>query len=219
MMDRALNRPVRPFITIIGGAKISDKISVLEHIMGKVDTLLIGGGMASNFIRAMDYGVGDSLIEPDRVGLARELLERARQQGTDLLLPEDVVVGDSFTAEARSQTVAISGIPDGWRVMDIGPRTIEQFEARLRGAKTVIWNGPMGVFEYPRFSQGTKAMANTLAALEATTIIGGGSTAEAVVEMGLSDRMTHVSTGGGASLEFLEGKTLPGVAVLQDREG
>ena len=218
VMGKALDEPDRPFAALIGGAKIGDKIGVLEYILDKVDSLLIAGGMSSTFLKALKYDVGQSSVKEDKMGLAQWLMERAAEKGVHLLLPTDVVVADKFSANARSRTVPVTEVPSGWYVMDIGPRTIELFEAKLRKSKTIIWNGPVGVFEFPKFSKGTDAIANLLAGLDATTIIGGGSTAEAVEEMGLADKMTHVSTGGGASLKFLEGKTLPGVAVLQDKE-
>ena len=218
IMDKALNDPVRPFAAIIGGAKISSKIGVLEYILERVDSLLIAGGMGSTFLKALKLDVGQSSIDKDKVGLAQWLMEKAAKKGVHLLLPSDVVVADRYAPNARTKTVPITGVPSGWYVMDIGPQTIELFAAKLRKCKTIIWNGPVGVFEFPKFSKGTEAIANLLAGLDATTIIGGGSTAEAVEEMGLVDKITHVSTGGGASLKFLEGKTLPGVAVLQDKE-
>lgn len=218
VMDKALNDPVRPFAAIIGGAKISSKIGVLEYILERVDSLLIAGGMGSTFLKALKLDVGQSSIDKDKVGLAQWLMEKAAKKGVHLLLPSDVVVADRYAPNARTKTVPITGVPSGWYVMDIGPQTIELFAAKLRKCKTIIWNGPVGVFEFPKFSKGTEAIANLLAGLDATTIIGGGSTAEAVEEMGLVDKITHVSTGGGASLKFLEGKTLPGVAVLQDKE-
>jgi 3-phosphoglycerate kinase len=218
IMDKALNDPERPFTALIGGAKISSKIGVLEYILDKVDSLLIAGGMSSTFLRALKYDVGQSSVKEDKVSLAHLLMEKAAEKGVHLLLPSDVVVADRFASDARSRTVPVDNVPASWYVMDIGPRTIELFEAKLRKSKTIIWNGPVGVFEFPKFSKGTEAMANLLAGLDATTIIGGGSTAEAVVKMGLADKITHVSTGGGASLKFLEGKTLPGVAALQDKE-
>jgi len=218
IMDKALNNPARPFTAIIGGAKISDKIGVLEYIVEKVDSLLIAGGMGSIFLKALTYDVGQSKIERDKIGLAQSLIEKATKKGVHLLLPTDVVVADKFEPGARSRTVHIAEVPSSWYVMDIGPQTIELFEAKLRKSKTVIWNGPVGVFEFPKFAKGTEAIANVLASLDATTIIGGGSTAEAMEKLGLVDKMTHVSTGGGASLKFLEGKTLPGVAVLLDKE-
>ncbi len=218
VMYKALNDPVRPFAAIIGGAKINSKIGVLEYILDKVDSLLIAGGMSSTFLRALKYDVGQSSVKEDKVSLAQSLMEKAAEKGVHLLLPSDVVVADRFASDARSRTVPVDNVPASWYVMDIGPRTIELFEAKLRKSKTIIWNGPVGVFEFPKFSKGTEAMANLLAGLDATTIIGGGSTAEAVVERGLAGKITHVSTGGGASLKFMEGKTLPGVVVLQDKE-
>lgn len=218
IMGKALDEPARPFAALIGGAKISDKIGVLEHVLERVDSLLIAGGLGSTFLKALKYGVGRSSVEEDKLGLAQWLVEKAAKKGVHLLLPNDVVVAEKFDAEARSRTVPITEVPSGWYVMDIGPRTVDLFEAKLRKCKTIIWNGPVGVFEFPKFRKGTSAIATLLAGLDATTIIGGGSTAEAVEEMGLVDRMSHVSTGGGASLKFLEGKPLPGVAVLLDKE-
>jgi len=218
IMGKALNEPDRPFAAIVGGAKINSKIGVLEYILEKVDSLLIAGGMSSTFLKVLKLDVGQSSVKEDRLGLAQWLMEKAAEKGVHLLLPSDVVVADKFAPNARFRTVPVDNVPASWYVMDIGPHTIELFEAKLRKCKTIIWNGPVGVFEFPKFSKGTQAIANLLAGLDATTIIGGGSTAEAVEEMGLTDKMTHVSTGGGASLKFLEGKTLPGVAVLQDKE-
>jgi len=218
IMGKALDEPVRPFAAIIGGAKISDKIGVLEHILERVDSLLIGGGLGATFLKALKHDVGRSPIEENKLDLAQWLVEKAAEKGVHLLLPTDVVVAERFDAGARSKIVSVTEVPSGWYVMDIGPRTTELFEAKLRKSKTIIWNGPVGVFEFDKFSKGTSAIANLLAGLDATTIIGGGSTAEVVEEMGLANRMSHVSTGGGASLKFLEGKTLPGVAVLLDKE-
>ena len=217
-MSKALDEPERPVAALIGGAKISDKIGVLEHLMERVDSLLIAGGMGSTFLKALKYGVGQSTVEENKLRLAQWLVEKAAERGVHLLLPADVVVADRFASNARSKVVSITDVPSGWYVMDIGPRTIELFEAKLRKCKTIIWNGPVGVFEFSKFAKGTEALAYLLSGLDATTIIGGGSTAEAVQEMGLADKMTHVSTGGGASLKILEGKTLPGVAVLLDKE-
>ena len=217
-MSKALEGPERPVAAIIGGAKISDKIGVLEHLMERVDSLLIAGGMGSTFLKALKYGVGQSAVEENKLGLAQWLVEKAAERGVHLLLPADVVVADRFASDARSKVVSITDVPSGWYVMDIGPKTIELFEAKMRKCKTIIWNGPVGVFEFPKFAKGTEALAYLLAGLDATTIIGGGSTAEAVQKLGLVDKMTHVSTGGGASLKILEGKTLPGVAVLLDKE-
>jgi 3-phosphoglycerate kinase len=217
VMGKALTNPTRPFASIIGGAKISDKIGVLDNILEKVDILLIGGGMVATFLKAMSYEVGKSSVEEDKLDLARKLMDKAKSKGVKLLLPVDVVVADKSAADAKSKTVAIDKVPADWFIMDIGHKTIDLFEEELKKCKTIIWNGPMGVFEYPKFSRGTASIAKTLAGAKATTIIGGGSTAEAVEEMGLAEKITHVSTGGGASLEFLEGKTLPGVAALQDK--
>jgi len=212
----ALTDPAHPFASIVGGAKVSDKIELLDNILGMVDVLLIGGGMCSTFLKAQGMSVGQSKVEDDKLDLVRELTEKAN---TKLVLPTDVVVSDSFSAGVPHQVVPVSKIPDGSYVMDIGPQTVDVFAGEIAPCKTVVWNGPMGVFEYPEFRSGTEAVARQLARLEATTVIGGGSTAEAVEQLGLSDKMSHVSTGGGAALEFLEGKTLPGVAALQDRNG
>ena len=211
----ALAAPRRPFVAILGGAKISDKIGVVENLLDRVDALLIGGGMANTFLKAKGHDVAESLVEDDSLGIARDLLERA---GHKLTLPVDVTVADRFEADAFSQVVAVDSVPHGWRILDIGPRTLELFHERLVGAHTIVWNGPMGVFEFPRFAKGTEALARMVAVLpEATTIIGGGDSAAAVKRSGLADKMSHISTGGGASLKFLEGKTLPGVAALLDR--
>ncbi|MGQ9554929.1 MAG: phosphoglycerate kinase [Anaerolineae bacterium] len=213
-LGRALADPTRPFVAILGGAKVSDKIAVINNLMGKVDRLLVGGGMANTFLKAQGLFLGDSLVEDDVLDVARSLLQQA---GSKLMLPVDVVVADAFDASARSRVVAASAVPLGWRVLDIGPRTVEQYAGQLRPAKTVVWNGPMGVFEFPKFAQGTIAIAKALAELDAVTIIGGGDSAAAVEAAGVADKMTHISTGGGASLEFLEGKVLPGVAALLDK--
>jgi phosphoglycerate kinase len=218
VMGKALNDPVRPLVAILGGAKISDKISVLENILEKVDSLLIAGGMCATFLKALKYDIGGSAVEEDKLELAHRLMEKATERGVQLLLPSEIVVADRFAADAESKTVSVTNIPSGWYIMDIGPQTIGLFEAKLRKSKTIIWNGPVGVFEYSKFDKGTQAIAKVLANLDAITIIGGGSTAEAVEEMGLAGKMTHVSTGGGASLKFLEGKTLPGIAVLENKE-
>jgi phosphoglycerate kinase len=211
-LGKALAAPERPFVAILGGAKISDKIGVIENLLGQVDALLIGGGMANTFLKADGYDVADSLVEDGSLDTARGLLARGAAK---LALPVDVVVADKFEADAFSQVVAVAQVPPGWRILDIGPRTLELFGEKLDGAHTVVWNGPMGVFEFPKFAKGTEAVARMLAALPgATTIIGGGDSAAAVQQAGLADKMSHISTGGGASLEFLEGKTLPGVAAL-----
>jgi phosphoglycerate kinase len=213
-LGKATSDPERPFVAILGGAKISDKIGVIESLLARCDRLLIGGGMANTFFKAMGFEVGDSLVEEDAVGTAKSLLEKA---GSQLVLPVDVVVADAFDNDANSKIVAPNELTPGWRILDIGPKTVQTFESALGGAKTVVWNGPMGVFEMPAFAKGTFAVAEALAKLDATTIIGGGDSAAAVKQAGLADKMSHVSTGGGASLEFLEGKTLPGVAALADK--
>jgi phosphoglycerate kinase len=218
-MDKALNNPDRPFTALIGGAKISDKIGVLENILDKVDSLLIAGGMGSTFLKSLKYEVGQSLVEEEKIGLAQKLIDTAAEKGVHLLLPSDVVVANKFAAEAKFRTVSIKDVPQGWYVMDIGPKTIKQFAAKLRKSRTVVWNGPVGVFEFPPFRTGTQAIAEVLASMSATTIVGGGSTAEVVQEMGLVHKLTYVSTGGGASLKFLEGKPLPGVEALLDKKG
>lgn len=217
IMDKALNNPARPFAVIVGGAKVSDKMSLLENMLDKVNNLLIAGGMGATFLKSLKYNMGESLVEEEKVGLAQQLVDKAAAKGVHLLLPTDVVVANKFDAKAKSKTVSINNVPSGWYVMDIGPKTIELFEAKLRKCKTIIWNGPVGVFEFPKFREGTSAIAKMLAGLDATTIIGGGSTAEAVEELGLVHKVTHVSTGGGASLRLLEGKLLPGVAALLDK--
>ncbi|MCH8061646.1 MAG: phosphoglycerate kinase [Chloroflexi bacterium] len=218
MLGDALDNPLRPFAAILGGAKVSDKIAVLENLAGRVDTLIVGGGMAATFLKAQGLNVGDSLVEDDRLEFASDLIETAKETALGLLLPTDVVIADEFSEKANHETVRVSDIPQGWRVMDIGPETAAAYAEALMQSKTVIWNGPMGVFEWEPYAQGTIRLAKTLASLDATTVVGGGSTAEAVQSLGLAERMTHVSTGGGASLEFMEGRELPGVAALMDRD-
>ncbi len=212
-----LENPIHPFASLLGGAKVSDKVAMLENIMDKVDFMLIGGGMAATFLKAKSYEVGQSLIEKESLDTAAELIEKANDNGVRLLLPVDVVVADELSPEAKVEAVSIENIPKDRRIVDIGRQTIEDFSQKLRGCKTVFWNGPLGIYEIPRFAEGTKSMARLLANLEAATIIGGGSTAEVVNEMGLADKMTFVSTGGGASLRFLGGETLPGVEALLDK--
>jgi phosphoglycerate kinase len=212
-LSQATENPVHPYIAILGGAKISDKIGVIESLLRQCDRLLIGGGMANTFFKALGFEVGDSLVEEDAVSTAQSLLEDA---GGQLVLPVDVVIADAFDNDANSQVVAPNEVSAGWRILDIGPKTISTFESALGGAKTVVWNGPLGVFEMPNFARGTFAVAELLARVDATTIIGGGDSAAAVKQAGLADKMAHVSTGGGASLEFLEGKVLPGVAALMN---
>ncbi len=217
----ALTNPQRPFVTVIGGAKISDKIGVIENLLSKVDALLIGGGMANTFLLAQGLNVGDSLVEPESVEVARQLIARAGERGARLLLPVDVVIADAFSADAQWRVVDAREIPAGWRALDIGPQTVELYSAEIRAARTVIWNGPMGVFELEPFAAGTRAIAQAMAdaaAQGAITIVGGGDSVAAVEQAGLADKMSHVSTGGGASLELLEGRVLPGVAALQDAE-
>ncbi len=213
----ALDNPGRPFAAIIGGAKVSDKISVIENLLKKVDILIIGGGMANTFLAAQGYEMGKSLVEADKIGLAGELIERANQVGVKLLLPIDAVIADRFAADADQRTVKVDSIGAEWMVMDIGPRTAENFAAALAGVKTVVWNGPMGVFEMAEFAQGTQAMAEAIAKTDAVSIVGGGDSVAALKKTGLADRISHISTGGGASLEFLEGKILPGIAALADK--
>jgi len=212
-----LESPERPLAAVSGGAKVSDKLALMEHMAEQVDVMIVGGGMCATFFKARGYEIGDSLLEPDMLEAAAGIERRAAERGVSLLLPEDVVVADGVAADACAKTVAATEIEPGWMVLDIGPRALASFGAALRPCRTVVWNGPMGVFEMPRFAAGTKGMAEIVAGLDATTVLGGGSTAQAVYELGLADRVTHVSTGGGASLELLEGKTLPGVAALPDR--
>ncbi|MGM9614817.1 MAG: phosphoglycerate kinase [Oscillospiraceae bacterium] len=217
IMGKALEDPARPFVAILGGAKVSDKIAVIENLLNKVDKIIIGGGMAYTFIKAQGYEVGDSLLEADKVEFAKEMIERAKAKGVAFLLPVDTVVGDHFAADAEAKTVAIDGMEPGWMGLDIGEKTIELYENAIAGAGTVVWNGPMGVFEFDRFAEGTRAVARAVAASGAVSIVGGGDSAAAVEQLGFADQITHISTGGGASLEFLEGKQLPGVVCLQDQ--
>ena len=213
-LGRALADPARPFIAVLGGAKVSDKIKVIHNLLGKVDSLLIGGGMANTFLKAEGKAVGESLVENDKLAEARTLL---RDGASKLILPVDAVVADRLDAGAQTRTVPVDAVPAGWRILDIGPETAERFMQHLSTAQTVVWNGPMGVFELAPFAAGTFAIARVLAQLSgATTIIGGGDSAAAVEQAGVAQQMTHISTGGGASLEFLEGKELPGVAALQE---
>jgi len=216
-LGESLNNPERPFVAILGGAKVSDKIGVIDSLLEKVDTLMIGGGMAYTFFKAQGYGVGGSLCEPDKCDLALSLMEKAKAKGVKLLLPVDTKIGKEFKPDTESKTVAWTEIPDEWEGFDIGEKTIEMFKEELKTAKTVVWNGPLGLFEFDQFAIGTNEIAYALADLDATTIIGGGDSAAAVEKAGLAEKMTHISTGGGASLEFLEGKKLPGIECLQDR--
>ncbi|HEX6271240.1 MAG TPA: phosphoglycerate kinase [Anaerolineales bacterium] len=213
-LGRAVSNPEHPYVAILGGAKISDKIPVVETLLNKADKLIIGGGMANTFLAAKGYDMQDSLVESDSIETAKSILEKS---GDKLLLPVDAVIADKFEAEANTQVVDVDKIPAGWRMMDIGPNSVEAFKEALRGAKLIVWNGPMGVFEMPKFAEGTFAIAKILAESGATTVIGGGDSASAVKKAGVAKQMDHVSTGGGASLEFLEGKELPGVAALMDK--
>lgn len=215
-LSEALRSPFRPFVLLIGGAKISDKIGVLRHLAGKVDAMLIGGGMANTFLVARGYSVGASLAEPDKADVAADIMMRMETAGKPVVLPVDVLVAEEVRAGARSLVCAVDQVPAGWRIVDIGPRTVDAFREILAGARTVVWNGPMGVFEIPEFAAGTRAVAQLLAELDgAVTIVCGGESVAAVEQLGLTDRITHVSTGGGAALELLEGKELPGVAALE----
>ena len=217
VMGGALEKPERPFVAILGGAKVADKIGVITNLLNKCDTLLIGGGMAYTFFKAMGYEIGDSLLDGESIALAGQLMETARQKGVKLMLPVDTVVAKAFAADAEHKTVASNEIPAGWQGLDIGEKTAQLYAKEIKAAKTVIWNGPMGVFEFPEFAKGTAAIAKACAECGGTTIIGGGDSASAVKKLGYADSITHISTGGGASLEFLEGKVLPGVAALNDK--
>jgi phosphoglycerate kinase len=210
----ALASPARPFVAILGGAKVSDKIGVVKNLMGKVDTILIGGGMAYTFLRARGYEVGRSLVEDDKVPLARAILKEAHERHVDLRLPLDLVVAQEFTPDAEHKVVTIQDIPSGWTAMSIGPQTVEAFAAVIKGAKTIVWNGPLGVFEMETFAKGNEEVAKAVAASGALSIVGGGDSLAALKALGLTDKITHISTGGGATLELLEGKILPGIAVL-----
>ncbi len=214
----ALENPKHPFVAILGGAKVSDKIGVIENLLDKVDTLIIGGGMAYTFYKAQGHHIGTSICEEDKLDLAKSILEKAQEKGVKLLLPVDNHVSSEYSNNGEEKIVDSTEIPDGFMGLDIGPKTIEKFEEAVKDAKTVVWNGPLGVCEFDKFATGTKAVATMLSKLDAITIIGGGDSAAAIEKLGLADKMTHISTGGGASLEFLEGKTLPGIACLQDKE-
>ena len=216
-LGNAVNNPVRPFAAILGGAKVADKINVINNLLEKVDILIIGGGMAYTFIKAQGYSVGNSLLDAERIDYAKEMMAKAKEKGVKLLLPVDTVIVKEFKNDTEFKTVPVSEIPDGWEGVDIGEKTRELFADALKDAKTVVWNGPMGVFEFENFAKGTNAVAKALADLDATTIIGGGDSAAAVNQLGYGDKMSHISTGGGASLEFLEGKALPGVEAVNDK--
>lgn len=218
-LGNALENPQRPFVAILGGKKVSDKIGVIDSLLEKVDTLIIGGGMAYTFFKSMGYSVGNSICELDKLDLAQDLMKKAKEKGIKLLLPVDNVIADEFSPNANTKIINSDQIPDEWEGLDIGPKTAELFKEELRNAKTAIWNGPLGLSEYEKFANGTKAVAECLANLDdCITIIGGGDSAAAIEKMGLSDKMTHISTGGGASLEFLEGKKLPGIEALLNNE-
>ena len=217
VMGKALDDPARPFVAVLGGAKVSDKIGVINNLLDKADTIIIGGGMAYTFVKAMGYEIGNSLLEEDKLDYAREMIKKAEEKGVKLLLPVDTAIGNEFAADCTYDVVDIKEMPAGWMGMDIGPRTVELFSKAIRNAATVVWNGPMGVFEFDAFAVGTKAMAKALAESGAITIVGGGDSAAAVEKLGFADKMTHISTGGGASLEFLEGLELPGVACLLNK--
>lgn len=211
----ALDKPKQPFIAILGGAKIGDKIGVIDNLLPKVEKILIGGGMANTFAKAVGYPVGDSLVEEDKLDVASQIMSKAQGK---LVFPVDWMIADKFAADAQAQVVDVVSVPDGWRILDIGPESIKLFESYLKSAGTVVWNGPMGVFEFPRFANGTLAIAKYLAGLPNTiTVIGGGDSASAVQDAGVADKMSHVSTGGGASLEFMEGRPLPGIEALQNK--
>ena len=216
-LGNAVNNPQRPFVAILGGSKVSSKISVINNLLDKVDTLIIGGGMAYTFMKAQGEEVGKSLLEPDYIDYANDMLKKADEKGVKLLIPADTVIADDFSNEANYKTVGRGEIPAEWQGLDIGEKTRELYANAIKDAKTVVWNGPMGAFEMPNFAKGTEAIAKALADIDATTIIGGGDSAAAVNQLGYGDKMTHISTGGGASLEFLEGKELPGVVAANDR--
>lgn len=218
IMGKALSDPARPFVAILGGAKVSDKIGVITNLLDKVDTLIIGGGMAYTFMNALGYSIGTSICEGDKVELAKDTMAKAKEKGVKFLLPVDNVVATEYKADAENKVVDSDQIPDGWMGMDIGPKTCELFADAIKGAGTVVWNGPMGVSEWDAFANGTIAVAKAVADSGAISIIGGGDSAAAVEKLGFADKMTHISTGGGASLEFLEGKVLPGIACLNDKD-
>lgn len=216
-LGEAVNNPVRPFVAILGGAKVSDKINVINALLDKVDTLIIGGGMSYTFLKSQGYTVGTSLLEADRVEYAQEMIAKAKDKGVQLLLPVDNIIADKFSADAAPVVTEDANIPEGYMGLDIGPKTADLYADAIKGAKTVIWNGPMGVFEFENFAKGTIKVAEAMAESDATTVIGGGDSAAAVNILGFGDKMTHISTGGGASLEFLEGTVLPGIAALNDK--
>jgi len=213
-LGNAIADPVRPFVAILGGAKISDKIGVIENLLKTADKILIGGGMANTFLKAQGYEMADSLVEAEVLDTAKDLISRAEDK---IMLPVDMVLGNAFDAEAEMRMAALGDVPTGWRMLDVGPLTVEQFSDVILSAGTVVWNGPMGVFEFPRFAEGTFGVARAVANSDAISIIGGGDSVSAINQSGLSDKITHISTGGGASLEMLEGLELPGLAVLNNK--
>ena len=216
-LGNAISNPERPFVAILGGAKVSDKIGVIDSLLEKVDILMIGGGMAYTFFKAQGYEVGDSICELDKLDLAKDLMKKAKEKGVKLMLPVDTKIGKEYQPDTESKTVACTEIPQGWEGFDIGEETIKQYIEELKKAKTIVWNGPLGLFEFDQFAVGTNSIAKALAEINATTIIGGGDSSAAVKKIGLEDKMTHISTGGGASLEFLEGKALPGIECLLNK--
>lgn len=217
-LGAALMKPVKPFVAIIGGAKISDKIGVVSYLIGRADTIIIGGGMANTFLAAQGYDMKASLVEPESIEIARETLEKAKANGTDLLLPIDFTIASAFDAPESAKACDVDAIDDGWMALDIGPKTIEMYVDKIQGAKTIIWNGPMGVFEQEAFAVGTNALAKAVALSDAYSVVGGGDSVAAVKKSGMADKISHISTGGGASLEFMEGRVLPGLAVIEERE-
>ncbi len=217
ILGKAMSNPERPFTAIIGGAKVRDKIGVIDHLLEKVDNLIIGGGLAYTFIKALGHEIGDSLLEEDKLELARSFMDKAKENGVNVYLPKDAIIADSFSNEAATKTVPIDSIPANWQALDIGPTTMDTYRRVIESSKLVIWNGPMGVFEMDAFAKGTEAVARALAESEAYAVIGGGDSAAAVEKFELADKMSHISTGGGASLEFMEGKALPGVVALSDK--
>jgi phosphoglycerate kinase len=216
-LGEAVNNPVRPFVAILGGAKVSDKIDVINNLLEKVDTLIIGGGMAYTFLRAGNYSVGSSLVEEDKIEYAKDMMQKAESKGVKFLIPVDHIIANRFSSEAEPVVTESQEIPDGYMGLDIGPKTAEMYKGAVSVAKTIIWNGPMGVFEFANFAKGTIAVAEAMSKVDATTVIGGGDSAAAVNQLGFGDKMTHISTGGGASLEFLEGRLLPGIEALTNK--
>lgn len=216
-LGEAVNNPERPFVAVLGGAKVSDKINVINNLLDKVDVLIIGGGMAYTFLKAQGYNIGTSLLEEDKINYALDMVKKAEEKGIKLLLPVDFVIAKEFSRDAEALVTEDRNILDGYMGLDVGPKTRELFDSEIKNAKTVIWNGPLGVFEFEKFAEGTKSMAKALSEVNGTTVIGGGDSAAAVNQLGFGDKMTHISTGGGASLEFLEGKELPGIVALNDK--